>query len=153
MEEFLARYGETSAAAVALLGTLPFSTLPIEEVEGVLRLCTATPGLLPPMAGLLRLAPDVDFDAAEALNTGVFAIAAERRRGLLEVIAEGGLSKPDLDAGLREEWARHAPRMLGTLREIVASRGAEAGTAPASAIIDKLFQTLEVLATRTWKQG
>jgi hypothetical protein len=153
VEEFLHRYGETGAGSVALLGSLPFSALPLEEVEGLLELFTGPSGLLPPMARLLRLAPDVSFDPTEPLNTGVFATAAEQRRSLLDVLLEGGLSKPALDARLREEWVRYASRMRDELQARVASHAGGPGTATAARLIDALFQVLEILVPGTWKQG
>jgi hypothetical protein len=152
VEEFLHTYGETSAGSVALLGSLPFSTLPLEEVEGLLALCTGPSGLLPVMARLLRFAPDVSFDPAEALNTGVFATAAEQRRGLLDVMGEGGLSKPDLDARLRAEWGRYASRLREELDARVSAWGG-AGSATAATIVQELFQLLELLVPGTWKHG
>jgi hypothetical protein len=153
VEEFLHGYGQTSAGSVALLGSLPFSALPLEEVEGLLELCTGPSGLLPIMDRLLRLATDVSFDPAEALNTGVFATAAEQRRGLLDVIAEGGLSKPDLDARLREEWARASSRMRDELHARVSAHGGGPGAATAATLIAALFQLLDLLVPGTWKQG
>jgi hypothetical protein len=153
VEEFLHAYGETSAGSVALLGSLPFSTLPLEEVEGLLALCTGPSGLLPLMARLLRFAPDVSFDPAEALNTGVFATAAEQRRSLLDVMGEGGLSKPDLDARLRGEWERYASRLRGELDAHLSTQGGGAGTATAATIVQELFQLLDLLVPGTWKQG
>lgn len=153
VEEFLHSYGETSAGSVALLGSLPFSELPLEEVEGLLELCTGPSGLLPAMARLLRLAPDVSFDPAEALNTGVFATAAEQRRSLPELIAEGGLSKPELDARLRGEWERYASRSRDALNARVSAHGAGAGTATAATLIHALFQVLDILVPGTWKRG
>ncbi len=127
IEEFLHRYGETSAGSVALLGSLPFSALPLEEVDGLFELCTGPRGLLPLMARLLRLAPDVSFDPAEAINTGVFAAAAEQRRSLIEVIEQGGLEKPDLDTRLRGEWARISSRLRDEMQACVSSHGSRAG--------------------------
>jgi len=151
--EFLHSYGETGGGSMALLGSLPFSALPLEEVEGLLELFTGPSGLLPIMARLLRLAPDVSFDPSEPLNTGVFATAAEQRRSLLDVIEQGGLSKPDLDARLREEWARSSSRMRDELLARVSAQGGGAGTATATALIHALFQVLELLVPGTWKQG
>jgi hypothetical protein len=153
VEEFLHDYGVTSAGSVALLGALPFSAQPLEEVEGLLELCTGPSGLLPMMDWLLRLAQDVSFDPDEALNTGVFATAAEQHRSLVEVIGRGGLSKPDLDARLREEWARCAPRMRNELFARVSAQGGGAGKATATALVHALFQLLDLVVPGTWKQG
>jgi hypothetical protein len=153
VEEFLYTYGETSAGSVALLGSIPFSELPLAEVEGLLEMCSTPSGLLPPMAGLLRLAPDVSFDPAEALNTGVFATAAEQRRSLLDVIKEGRLSPPALSARLREEWARYSSRMRDELSVQVLSYGKGAGTATADTLLQALFKLLELLVPGTWKDG
>jgi hypothetical protein len=153
VEEFLHTYGETSAGSVALLGSLPFSELPLEEVEGLLEMCSTPTGLLHPMAGLLRLAPDVKFDPAEALNTGVFATAAEQRRNLLDVIREGKLSQPSLNARLRDEWARYSSRMRDELSIQVLSYGKSAGTATADILLQALFKLLEKLVPGTWKDG
>jgi hypothetical protein len=153
VEEFLHTYGETSSGSVAMLGSLPFSTLPLDEVEGLLELLCAGPsGLLPVMARLLRFAPDVAFDPAEALNTGVFATAAEQRRSLLDVMGAGGLSKPDLDARLLTEWERYASRLSDELDTHLSAWGG-AGSATAATIVQELFQLLELLVPGTWKQG
>jgi len=153
VEEFLHRYGETSAGSVALLGSLPFSELPLEEVEGLLELCTGPSGLLPLMDRLLRLAQDVSFDPAEALNTGVYATAAEQRRSLLALLEQGGLSKPELDVRLRGEWVRCASHMRDELHSRVSSHGGGAGTATAATLVQALFQVLDLLVPGTWKQG
>jgi hypothetical protein len=99
VEEFLHRYGDTSAGSVALLGSLAFSALPLEELNGLLELYAGPSSLLRVMDRLLRLAPDVSFDPAEAINTGVFAAAAEQRRSLLDVVAEVG-GRRELHAAL-----------------------------------------------------
>lgn len=153
VEEFLQGYGETGAGTMSLVGSLPFSTLPLEELEGLLELYTGPSSLLPLMDRLLRLAQDVSFDPDEPLNTGVFAAAAEQRRDLLDVMAEGRLSKPELDARLREAWARYSPRMRGELQARVASLAGGPGTATALLLIDALFQLLALLVPGTWKQG
>jgi hypothetical protein len=153
IEEFLLHYGETSAGSVALLGSLPFAELPLEEVEGLLEMCSTPEGLLTPMAGLLRLAPDVSFDPAEPLNTGVFATAAEQRRNLLDVIKEGKFSPPVMSARLREEWFRYSSRMRDELLIQLLSYGKGAGTHTAGTLLQALFRLLEVLVPGTWKQG
>lgn len=153
IEEFLYTYGETSAGSVAVLGSLPFSELPLEEVEGLLGMCIGPSGLLPIMARLLRLAQDVSFDPAEPLNTGVFAVAAEQRRTLMDVIKEGRLSPPALSARLYEEWARYASRIRDELSIHVLSYGKDAGTATADSLLQALFKLLELLVPGTWKDG
>ncbi len=153
IEEFLHTYGETSAGSVAVLGSLPFSELPLEEVEGLLDMCIGSTGLLPLMARLLRLAQDVKFDPVEPLNTGVFAIAAEQRRDLMDVIREGKLSPPSLSARLSEEWARYASSMRDELAIQLLSCGKSAGTASADTLIQALFKLLEKLVPGTWKDG
>ncbi|QRO01471.1 hypothetical protein JRI60_21840 [Archangium violaceum] len=151
VEEFLERYGETAASTVAVLGGLPFSTLPTSEVEALLRLCTGEAGLLTPISRLLRLAPDVSFDPAEAMNTGVFASAAEQRRSVLEVVSEGKLSKPELDARLGQEWARFSVQARRLLEERMATHAEQVGPEVASGWLPALYTLLERLVPGTWK--
>lgn len=145
VNEFLDRYGETAASSMAILGSLPFSALPLDELDALLRLWTAPGGLLPRISRLFRLAQDVSFDPSEALSTGVFATAAEQRRGLLAVITEGNLSKQELDARLREAWTRDLPRARQDLEQTVD------GSATLSAWLRALFQVLDRLVPGTWK--
>jgi hypothetical protein len=135
---------------VAILGSLPFSGLPTPQVEGLLRLCTGEAGLLPAMSNLFRLAPDVSFDPAESMNTGVFATAAARRQSVLAVVAEGSLSKPELDAALGGEWRRQAVRTRGFLEGLAAAHEAEVGPV-VSGWIPALYQVLERLVPGAWK--
>ena len=149
--EFLERYGGTSAAPVAVIGTLAFSTLPTEEVEVLLELFTGEAGLLSAISGLFRLAQDVSFDPTEAMSTGVFATAAEQRRNLLEIISDGKFSKTQLDERLREAWAIHAARTRRAFEELLAARGQGVGMATLSTLLQALFQVLARLVPGTWK--
>ncbi len=151
VEEFLERYGETAASTVGVLGGLPFSTLPTSEVEALLRLCTGEASLLTPISHLLRLAPDVSFDPAELMNTGVFASAAEQRRSVLEVVSEGKLSKPELDARLGQEWARFSVQARHLLEERMARHAEQVGAEVASGWLPALYALLERLVPGTWK--
>ncbi len=153
IEEFLHTYGETSAGSMAVLGSLPFSELPLAEVEGLLEMCIGPSGLLPIVDRLLRLAQDVRFDPSEALNTGVFATAAEQHRSLLDVLKGSGSSLPELDARLREEWERYSSRMRDELLARVTSPERGAGTDAAATLIRALFQLLDILVPGTWKEG
>jgi hypothetical protein len=149
--EFLERYGETAASTVAVLGGLPFSTLPTSQVEALLRLCTGETGLLTLISQLFRLAPDVNFDPAEAMNTGVFASAAEQRRSVLEVAAGRTLSKPELDARLGQEWARFSARTRQRLDGVMAAHVEQVGPGVAAGWIPAIYALLERLVPGTWK--
>jgi hypothetical protein len=153
VREFLDRYGETSAASVAFLGSLPFSSLPLEEVDGLFQLTTGPLGLLPAMSKLLRLAPDVAFDSAESINTGVFASAAEQRRSVVEVLARGGLSKSLLDGRLQREWALYSAQMRSFFQESVTAHASQAGTATLNTLLGALYQLMDLLVPGTWKHG
>lgn len=148
--EFLETFGETSASTVAILGSLPFSELPVAVVEQLVRLCGGESGPLPAMSHLFRLAPDVSFDPAESMNTGLFATAAARRQSVLEVAAEGPLFKPELDAALEREWRLQAARTRQFLEGLAARHGAEVGLVVAE-WIPPLFRVLERLVPGTWK--
>ena len=147
VEEFLEKYGETSAATVAVLGSLPFSELPMPELECLLRLCTGKSDLVTTMSQLFRLAPDVSFDPAESMNTGVFASAAEQRRSVLEV---GSLSKPELDAKLAKEWELRSGRARRSLEGLLAEHAREVGPV-SSTWVPALYRVLERLVPGTWK--
>jgi hypothetical protein len=149
--EYLERYGDTSAAPMAVLGTLAFSTLPTEEVEALLELCVGEAGLLRDLSRLFRLAQDVSFDPTEPMNAGVFASAAEQRRSVLEIISDGKFSKPELDARLREEWTRHSTRTRRAFEALLAARGQGVGSATLATWFQAVFQILARLVPGTWK--
>jgi hypothetical protein len=149
--EYLEHYGDTSAAPMAVLGALAFSTLPPEEVEALLELCIGEADLLRQMSRLFRLAQDVSFDPTEPLNAGVFASAAEQRRSVLEIISDGKFSKPELDARLREAWTLQSTRTRGALEALLASRGQGLGAATLATWLQALFQVLARLVPGTWK--
>jgi hypothetical protein len=149
--EYLERYGDTSAAPMAVLGTLAFSTLPTEEVEALLELCLGEAGLLRGMSNLFRLAQDVSFDPTEPMNAGVFASAAEQRRSVLEIISDGKFSKSELDARLREAWRLHSTRTRRDFEEVLAARGGGVGTETLATWLQALFQVLARLVPGTWK--
>ena len=149
--EYLARYGDTSAAPMAVLGTLAFSTLPTEEVEALLELCLGEAGLLRGMSNLFRLAQDVSFDPTESMNAGVFASAAEQRRSVLEIISDGKFSKSELDVRLREAWTLHSTRTRRAFEEVLAARGEGVGSETLATWLQALFQVLARLVPGTWK--
>ena len=70
-EDYLFRFGETSALSIAVLGVLPFSPLiTLKELLAISKMLV----LLSP---LFRLVQDTRFDPNEHLNLGIFAVAAE----------------------------------------------------------------------------
>ncbi len=139
VEEYLEHYGDTSAAPIAVLGTLAFSTLPTEEVEALLELCVGEAGLLPAMSKLFRLAQDVSFDPTEPMNAGVFASA------------DGKFSKPEIEARLQEAWTLHSTRTRRAFEEVLAARGQGVGSATLAAWLQALFQVVARLVPGTWK--
>nr|QKW93662.1 hypothetical protein [Vitiosangium cumulatum] len=104
MCEYLDKYSETGASAVALIGGLPFAqALSTEGLEEMLRLLSGDSGFLGRMASLLRLAQDIRFDPTEPINTGVMGYAAEHHLSLLDVDARQ-LPRAEIDEKLKREW-------------------------------------------------
>jgi hypothetical protein len=139
VDEYLERYGDTSAAPVAVLGTLAFSTLPTEEVEALLELCVGEAGLLPAMSRLFRLAQDVSFDPTEPMSVGVFANA------------DGKFSSSELDERLREAWTLHSTRTRRAFEEVLAAQGQGVGSATLATWLQTFFQVVARLVPGTWK--
>src|SRR5438876_1050066 len=76
----LALFSDTGAAAMTLVGGLPFAErFSGEDQAALVRFMKATPELLDLVNGLLRLAQDVTFDDSEPVSALAAATASERR--------------------------------------------------------------------------
>ncbi|MEZ4448982.1 MAG: hypothetical protein R3B09_05820 [Nannocystaceae bacterium] len=118
--EYLARFSETGALAVLLIGGIAFAEGPRPaELEALLEFIPATPEYLRPMTALLRLAADVRFDPEEPLSTGVYAVAAEMGKELVDVDARA-LARRPLDARLDREWTVVSAELRRRVDEVVA---------------------------------
>lgn len=104
VSEYLATFSDTAAAAMALVGALPFAESPSgSELSALLAFLTDTPELLALMNEALRLSQDVRFDPSEPLSTGVFALAAEQGSSVADLDATQ-LPAADLETKLQREW-------------------------------------------------
>jgi hypothetical protein len=123
--EYLAIFSESGAAAMALVGALPFAErVSSEDLSALIAFLTATPELPALLCRILRLAQDVSFDPSEPVSTGVVALAAERGVSIVDLHA-AQLPKAALDAQLREEWSVYSHECRRQMDAILAALPAD----------------------------
>ena len=119
VREYLARSAETGASALALVGCLPFAgTLSPEVLADLLALLRES-DLLASVSRLLRFAQDVRFNPAEAINSGIAGLAAERRLSVCDAEVWRA-SAAEIGEKLRHEWSRFYPAVRQELEAQVA---------------------------------
>lgn len=139
-ERYLGMFSESGAAAMALVGALPFAGKPAPlDLAALIAFLRATPDLLARMSGLLRFAQDVELDPSEPISTGVFALAVERDLPVLDIDARD-LPSTDIGARLRTAWEQHSAASLRRLATLAA------GSDTADAIRPVLSEIIEVTA-------
>jgi hypothetical protein len=101
---YLNRFGETGALSMAVLGAFPFSRYANRELlNGVM-------WLLDVFVPLFRLAQDVMYDPDEKLNSGIYALAAERQISVGEAyrqLKDGVIPTDDLEKRLQASFEKH----------------------------------------------
>lgn len=146
VREYLVRNADSGAGALALSGTLPFTTtLAGDALEGLFRAVADRAGFLDPLAQLLRMAQDVRFDPTEAFNAAVVGMAAERRVGFLEVRA-GGLPAAELEPRLQEEWKRRSAESRATLDATAARANGKPWHAALQEILSGVYRVTDLIS-------
>jgi len=117
IREYVSLYGDTAAGAMALVGALPFGrSLPAFTRQSSWAFLFETPSFFEKMNALLRFAQDVRFDPSEPLSCGLFALAAERRCGLVEMDAQS-LDARWLTGRMTGEWRSFMLEMRTGMRQ------------------------------------
>lgn len=140
---YLEMFSESGAAAMVLVGALPFAQKPTPDgLRAMVAFLRATPELLAWIGGVLRLAQDVKFDPSEPVSTGVFALAAERNASIVDVDASR-LAATDIEEKLKAVWDRYDEESRGRMDTLMAGLN---GEDPIRPVISEIVEVTRMIA-------
>lgn len=121
VREYLAKFSESSAAAMTIVGALPFAEkLSNDDLASLIGFLDTTPAALKLLDGVMRFAQDVRFDNTEPMSTGVAALAAERCVSVPDFDVQS-IDTAALESRLRQEWVSYARESRDRLDRLFAA--------------------------------
>ena len=141
--DYLHDYADTGAAAVALVGALPFTEkVPHKSWTRLLAMMDEPQGILSVLTPMLRFAQDLPLDPSEPISTGVYAFAAKEHRRVIDV-DHAEIPRAQVLAELAAEWDRYRIASTKELERMAAS----VTHAPTRAVIEELVRSAICVAT------